>query len=84
MCGLIRQSSDRKDLQRRYPFADFSEVISFPPPRYNAAPTQSLLVIRPTAEGRAEIVPLTWGLVPSWTAELRSIPAAINASLTAL
>jgi hypothetical protein len=52
MCGRIRQSSDRKDIQRRFPFADFSETVSFPPPRYNAAPTQSLLAIRLTADAK--------------------------------
>ena len=38
-------------------------------PRYNIAPTQLSLVVRETAEGRRELVPLRWGLVPSWAKE---------------
>lgn len=35
-------------------------------PRYNAAPSQYLPVIRASRDGR-EMVPMRWGLVPSWS-----------------
>lgn len=37
-------------------------------PRYNIAPTGTLLCIRDTAEGR-ELFPAQWGLIPSWWKE---------------
>ena len=36
-------------------------------PRYNLAPTQPVLAVRETREGRRELVPLRLGLVPSWS-----------------
>jgi putative SOS response-associated peptidase YedK len=36
-------------------------------PRYNLAPTQPVLAVRQTEEGTRELVPLRWGLVPSWS-----------------
>lgn len=37
------------------------------PARFNAAPGQSLPVVRRRRGGGREIVPLRWGLVPSWS-----------------
>ena len=34
------------------------------PPRWNAAPTQDLPVVRRRDDGRRELVALRWGLVP--------------------
>ena len=47
-------------------------------PRYNIAPTQPVLAVRAAGGGR-EVVPLHWGLIPSWAKE-RSVGARmINA-----
>ncbi|MDX1579181.1 MAG: SOS response-associated peptidase family protein, partial [Gemmatimonadota bacterium] len=35
------------------------------PARYNIAPTEEVVVVRPV-EGEREITELRWGLVPSW------------------
>ena len=35
-------------------------------PRYNIAPTQFIAVLRRDEEEKNEMVPLRWGLVPSW------------------
>ena len=47
-------------------------------PRYNAAPSQYLPVIRGGREGR-EMVPMRWGLVPSWSKGPDSRYSMINA-----
>lgn len=61
------------------------ERFSLPPvipgfkPRYNIAPTQEQLTIFPDEDGRAQLKPLRWGLVPAWASD-RSIGARmINA-----
>ena len=54
-------------------------------PRYNIAPTQRSPVIRIDADGR-DLVPLRWGLIPSWAKDPAIGARMINAraeSLTA-
>jgi putative SOS response-associated peptidase YedK len=34
-------------------------------PSYNVAPTQTVAVVRPSADGR-DLVSMRWGLIPSW------------------
>jgi putative SOS response-associated peptidase YedK len=47
-----------------------------PPPRYNIAPTQLLAAVRARADaGRQELVPLKWGLIPTWSKDPRSVRA---------
>jgi putative SOS response-associated peptidase YedK len=46
-------------------------------PHYNVAPTQSSLVARARADGKAELVPMRWGLAPHWSKDPRKGP--INA-----
>lgn len=47
-------------------------------PRYNIAPTQSVLAIRETDEGRVAD-PMRWGLIPSWSKEPKTKFPLINA-----
>jgi len=49
-------------------------------PRYNAAPTQVLPVVRRVADGDdRELVLLRWGLVPSWAKDIKIAARLINA-----
>jgi hypothetical protein len=48
-------------------------------PRYNVAPTQPVLAIRQSDEGKRALVPLRWGLVPSWSKGPDSRYSMINA-----
>lgn len=49
-------------------------------PRYNIAPTTTIDVIRLNQEGRRELVPMRWGLVPFfWKKTLKEVPASFNA-----
>src|SRR6476646_7459255 len=51
-----------------------------PPPRYNIAPTQLVAAVRATADaGRRELVPLKWGLIPSWSKDPKLGVRSINA-----
>jgi putative SOS response-associated peptidase YedK len=45
--------------------------------RYNIAPTQQVPAIRAEDDGRRNLVPLRWGLVPSWSKDGKIAP--INA-----
>jgi len=54
-------------------------------PRYNIAPSQDVWVVRTTHHGtRRELVPLRWGLVPSWAKEPRIGSRMINARAESL
>ena len=46
-------------------------------PHYNVAPTQTVLVARARADGKAELAPMRWGLAPHWSKEPKKGP--INA-----
>lgn len=48
-------------------------------PRYNAAPTQDMPVVRAAAGGGREAAMLRWGLVPSWSREGKMKSILINA-----
>ncbi len=49
-------------------------------PRYNAAPTQDLPIVRRNASGGdRELVMLRWGLVPSWAKDIKIGSRLINA-----
>jgi putative SOS response-associated peptidase YedK len=74
MCGRFVQYSDPGI------YASCFDAEAFPAaaPRYNVAPTQPVLVVRKTDE-RRELVPLRWGLIPSWSKGPESGYSMINA-----
>jgi putative SOS response-associated peptidase YedK len=74
MCGrfTLRQSS--AEVRKNF---DLDAVPAFDP-RYNIAPTQSVLALRRTAQLK-EAVFLRWGLVPSWASDLSIGNRLINA-----
>src|SRR6188768_4538763 len=47
-------------------------------PRYNIAPTQQVAAVRLNGE-RRELVPMRWGLIPSWAKEAKIAASLINA-----
>jgi putative SOS response-associated peptidase YedK len=67
MCGRVIQSSG----PLRYAIVDgmnvrYSRMHNYPP-RWNAAPSQELLVIRRNHQTRdVSLDPLRWGLIPYW------------------
>jgi putative SOS response-associated peptidase YedK len=51
-----------------------------PEPAYNIAPTQKVAAVRATADaGKNELVPLKWGLIPSWAKDPKIASSLINA-----
>lgn len=48
-------------------------------PRYNVAPSQSVLAARSLAGGRRELVTLRWGLIPFWAKDAKTGYSTINA-----
>ena len=49
------------------------------PPRYNIAPTQPVLIVRPDHAHRREIALVRWGLIPSWAKDPAKFSTLINA-----
>ncbi|GAB6068421.1 SOS response-associated peptidase [Methylothermus subterraneus] len=47
--------------------------------RYNIAPTQEVAAVRVAADGKRELVPLRWGLIPHWAKEAKTDYSTINA-----
>jgi putative SOS response-associated peptidase YedK len=74
MCGRFVQYSDPEIYASHFDALTLFDL----PPRYNVAPTQQVLVVR-TADERRELVPLRWGLVPSWSKGPESGYSMINA-----
>jgi putative SOS response-associated peptidase YedK len=51
-----------------------------PEPAYNIAPTQTVAAVRATADaGKNELIPLKWGLIPSWAKDPKIASSLINA-----
>ena len=75
MCGRFVQYSDPEIYASRFDL----DAVCQAAPRYNVAPTQPVLAIRETGEGKRELVPLRWGLVPAWSKGPDSRYSMINA-----
>jgi len=75
MCGRFVQYSDPEIDASHFDLDDICQAS----PRYNVAPTQRVLAIRGTDEGKRELAPLRWGLVPAWSKRPDSRYSMINA-----
>jgi putative SOS response-associated peptidase YedK len=80
MCGRVIQSSG----PLRYGIVEGLDVrdnrVHNYPPRWNAAPSQELLVIRRNHQtGEVSLDPLRWGLIPYWCEDPRGGRKPINA-----
>ncbi len=66
MCGRFTSNADELI------WKEYAELLGFPllhaiAPRYNIAPSQPVEIIRVSpGTGKPELVPVKWGLVPSW------------------
>ncbi len=76
MCGRFALATDKKTLEMLYDM----EVLLDLHPRYNIAPSQNILALRPSpATGKRELVYLRWGLVPFWAEDSAVGSRMINA-----
>ena len=65
MCGRYALYADPETLVARFELPRTPDLR----PRYNIAPSQAVPAIRQSREGRRELIPLRWGLVPHWAAQ---------------
>lgn len=76
MCGRYTLKTDRSKIEEHF---GLENVPAFEP-RFNLAPTQDGLVVRPGKEpGTRTAAMLRWGLIPSWAKERANLPLMINA-----
>ena len=75
MCGRFSLISDLSELQLRF---DFENPLTDYALRYNIAPTQNVLTVRPE-NGRNVAENMRWGLIPSWAKDMSIGNRAINA-----
>lgn len=64
MCGRFTITSRREALAELLGVdaVDFAELV----PRFNAAPSQRIPVVRTRTDGVREVAGLAWGLIPAW------------------
>ena len=74
MCGRYALTTSVGELQGRFGFVMDGPV---PEPRYNVAPTQSVLTVVNDGVRRGEM--MRWGLVPSWAKDIKIGSRMINA-----
>ena len=76
MCGRFTQQLSWAEIHR------LADLIGQPrnlAPRFNIAPTTPIEAVR-AGEAGNELVPMRWGLVPSWRKKpLRELPSTFNA-----
>jgi putative SOS response-associated peptidase YedK len=65
MCGRFALFAGPEELAKA--FGVTIEDVSLPP-RYNVAPTQAVPVVR-ASDGRRQLVPMHWGLIPPWATD---------------
>ena len=75
MCGRYSLISDLTALQSRF---DFETPVNDHAPRFNIAPTQSVLAVR-WEDGHNVAEHMRWGLIPSWAKDMSIGNRAINA-----
>jgi putative SOS response-associated peptidase YedK len=74
MCGRFTQSQSIPRIAQEFGIAEVSCDLG---PSYNIAPTQKVAVV--VTDGVKKLVPVRWGLVPSWAKEISVGNKMINA-----
>jgi len=75
MCGRFALYSDPFTLAKRF----HAEAPPDLPPRYNIAPTQTVLIVREDDDNRRHFAPARWGLIPHWAKTIDTGYCTINA-----
>jgi putative SOS response-associated peptidase YedK len=74
MCGRFTQRAPAERVKKEFQLEEAPSIEA----RYNIAPTQSVLAIRHSPDGR-EVVMLKWGLIPAWAKDASIGAKLINA-----
>jgi putative SOS response-associated peptidase YedK len=79
MCGRYTLRTPLSILAKQFQF-DLEAAMGDVKPRYNIAPTQTVLAVRQLEQGsKRELAKLYWGLVPSWAKDSKMAYGTINA-----
>jgi len=76
MCGRYSITTAPEAMRRLFGFENTAPELQ---PRYNAAPTDKLPVVRLDRDGRRELAVLRWGLIPFWAKDEKIGYKSINA-----
>lgn len=74
MCGRFALTTPSARLAAAFDLNSIGDL----EPRYNIAPTQTIVAVR-RGSGKNVLMKVRWGLIPAWSAEPTSTPALINA-----
>jgi len=75
MCGRFALNSTPQRIALHFGLAAVPDLV----PRYNIAPSQSIVTIREDAQGSRELAMARWGLIPAWSKEPKTGYSTINA-----
>ena len=75
VCGRFTQATPNETIAELFQLPSAPDLA----PRYNIAPTQDVAAVRASSGGGRELVPLRWGLLPSWAGERSVAARMINA-----
>ena len=78
MCGRFTQKLTWSQIHDLYSLTASLVPLNLQP-RYNGAPEQEFAACRLDDDGNRTMVQLRWGLVPSWTRDVRIATRLINA-----
>ena len=76
MCGRYTLVAPVEEVRNLFDLPEIDERLLVP--RYNIAPTQPIVVVRED-HARRELVPVRWGLLPSWVKTPGEFPLLLNA-----
>jgi putative SOS response-associated peptidase YedK len=79
MCGRYKVSTKAPEILRAFDASEGYEVQA----RYNVAPTDAVPVIR-VHDGKRVMVPMRWGLIPSWAKDEKVGVSTLNARVETL
>jgi putative SOS response-associated peptidase YedK len=75
MCARYEIDAPPEDLAEVFALGEVPQVT----PRWNAAPTQMLPIVRAAADGSRRLDLVRWGLVPAWAEDVKIGSRMINA-----
>jgi putative SOS response-associated peptidase YedK len=77
MCGRFTQRYTWDEIQDLYGLMGAARNLQA---HYNIAPTDTIDVVTPAGDGANRLVPMRWGLIPSWWKKtIKEVPATFNA-----
>jgi putative SOS response-associated peptidase YedK len=77
MCGRFTQRYTWDEIQDLYGLMGAARNLQA---HYNIAPTDTIEVVMPGSDGTNRLMPMRWGLIPSWWKKtIKEMPATFNA-----